>query len=172
MSRFSIMFLTIIFTCILAACSSIPKKAEQPPATFVVEVADIEKSGELVKTLQAKGINAVIFPKNIRIENAQTNRVIWLGKNVPLEMVRVTFREALAFNPYICFVQVVGDRGEIPPEKVHNTIHVGGSEEAALLKKLAVIPKAELLQTVDQVKSIEELHRFLHEKNAIKNNAE
>lgn len=168
MRLFRIAPLILIITCILTACSSTSKKAEQPPATFIVEVADIDKSAELVKTLQAKGINAVIFPKNMRIENAQTNRVIWLGKNVPLEMVRVTFREALLFNPYICFIHVVGDRGEKPPEKVNNTIHVGGSEEAALLKKLAVIPAAELLQALDQAKTIEEFHRFLHDKNAVK----
>lgn len=34
------------------------------------------------------------------MENAQANRVIWLGKNVPLEMARVTIREAFIFNPF------------------------------------------------------------------------
>ena len=157
-----------IITCILTACSSLHVKAEQPTATFIVEVADIEKSSELVNTLQAKGINAVIFPKNIRVENAQTNRVIWLGKNVPLEMVRVTLGEALIFNPYICFVHLVGDRGEKPPEKVNNTIHVGGSEEAALAMKLAVIPAKEIQLMIGQAKSIEELHRTIRAKNGIK----
>ena len=158
----------LIITCVLAAWSSTPAKAEPPPATFIVEVADIEKSGELVKTLQAKGIAAVVFPKNIRIENAQTNRVIWLGKNVPLEMARIAIGEALLFNPYICYVHVVGDRGEKPPEKVNNTIHVGGSDEAALAMKLTVIPTAEIRQALDQAKTIEELHRFFHDKNALK----
>lgn len=160
--------LILIVTFVLTAWSSTPVKAELPSATFIVEVADIENSGELVKTLRAKGIAAVIFPKNVRVENAQTNRVIWLGKNVPLEMARVTIKEALIFNPYICYVHVVGDRGEKPPEKVNNTIHVGGSEEAALAMKLAVIPAAELQQALDQAKTIEELHRFFHDKNIVK----
>lgn len=160
--------LILIMTCVLTACSSTPKKAESPPATIIVEVADIDKSAELVTTLRAKGINAAIFPKNIRIENAQTNRVIWLGKNIPLEIARATIGEALLFNPYICYVHLVGDRGEKPPEKVNNTIHVGGSEEAALAMKLAVIPAAELQKALDQAKTIEDLHRFLHEKNAVK----
>lgn len=168
MHRLKFITIFLIITCILTAWSSTPVKAEQPPATFIVEVADIDKSAELVKTLQAKGITAVIFPKNIRVETAQTNRVIWLGKNVPLEMVRVTLREALIFNPYICFVHLVGDRGEKPPEKVNNTIHVGGSEEAALAMKLAVIPAKEILQIVGQAKTIEELHRTIRAKNGIK----
>ncbi len=157
-----------IIICILTACSSPHVKSEQPPANFIVEVADIEKSSELVNTLQAKGINAVIFPKNIRVENAQTNRVIWLGKNVPLDLVRVTLREALIFNPYICFVHLVGDRGEKPPEKVNNTIHVGGSEEAALAMKLAVIEAEEIRQILGQAETIEELHRIIRAKNGVK----
>lgn len=168
MRRLRITPLILVITCVLAAWSPTPVMAEPPPATFIVEVADIDRSSELVKTLNAKGITAVIFPKNIRVENAQTNRVIWLGKNVPLEMARVTIREALVFNPYICYVHVVGDRGEKPPEKVNNTIHVGGSEEAALAMKLAVIPAAELQEALDQAKTIEELHRFFHGKNALK----
>lgn len=168
MHRLSIMILTIIYACILTACSMTPKKSGQPPVTFIVEVADIEKSAELVTTLKAMGITAVIFPKNIRVENAQTNRVIWLGRNVPLEMARVTIREALIFNHYICFVHLVGDRGEKPPEKVNNTIHVGGSEEAALAMKLAVIPAKELQQIVGKAKTIEELHRSIRAKNGIK----
>jgi len=157
-----------IITCVLPAWASLPVKSEQVPSTFIVEVADIEKSAELVRTLQATGINAVIFPKNIRVENAQTNRVIWLGKNVPLEMARVTIREALIFNPYICFVHLVGDRGEKPPETINNKIHVGGSEEAALAMKLAVIPAKEIQQMLGQAQSIEELHRTIRAKNGIK----
>jgi len=157
-----------IITCVPPVWGSLSVKPEQVPSTFIVEVADIEKSAELVRTLQATGINAVIFPKNIRVENAQTNRVIWLGKNVPLEMARVTIREALIFNPYICFVHLVGDRGEKPPETVNNTIHVGGSEEAALAMKLAVIPAKEIRQMLGQAKSIEELHRTIRAKNGIK----
>jgi len=168
MRRFCSTLLFIASVCFLTACSSTPKKAEPPLASFTVEVADIDKSAELVKTLQAKGFNAVIFPKNIRVENAQTNRVIWLGKNVPLEMARVTIREALIFNPYICYVHVVGDRGEKPPEKVNNTIHIGGSEEAALVMKLAAIPAAEIQQALDRAKTSEELHRFFRDKNAFK----
>ncbi|MCM2358208.1 MAG: hypothetical protein NDI77_08660 [Geobacteraceae bacterium] len=160
--------LILIFTCVLAAWSPTTVKAEPPPATFIVEVADIEKSGELVNTLKARGIAAEIFPKNIRVENAQTNRVIWLGKNVPLEMARVAIREALIFNPHICYVHLVGDRGEKPPERVNNTIHVGGSEEAALAMKLAVIPAADIQKALDQAKTIEELHQFFHDKNAVK----
>ncbi|NTV48774.1 MAG: hypothetical protein HGA20_03945 [Geobacteraceae bacterium] len=165
MRWFTTVPLVLIITCILTTWSPSSVKAEQSPPLFTVEVADIEKSGDLVKNLEAKGIKAVIFPKNIRIENAQTNRVIWLGKNVPLEMARVVISEALIFNPYICYVHLVGDRGEVPPEKVHNTIHVGGSEEAALAKKLNPIPAKEIQQALDKAKTIEELHRFIHDKN-------
>ena len=59
--------LILIITCILTAWSSIPAKAEQPSTTYTVEVADIAKSAELVKALKAKGINAVIFPKNMSL---------------------------------------------------------------------------------------------------------
>ncbi|PKN11325.1 MAG: hypothetical protein CVU69_13075 [Deltaproteobacteria bacterium HGW-Deltaproteobacteria-4] len=160
------LILTLI--CVISVIGYLPASAGQPPAIFVVEVADIDKSGDLVKTLKEKGISAVIFPKNSRIENAQINRVIWLGKNVPLEIARITIREALIFNPYICFIHLVGDRGEKPPEKVNNTIHVGGSEEAALAMKLAVIPAKELQQILDQAETIEELHRFIRAKNGVK----
>lgn len=158
--------LTIIF--VVSAIGYLPARAGQAPDTFIVEVADIDKSGDLVKTLKEKGISAVIFPKNSRIENAQINRVIWLGKNVPLKIARTTIREALIFNPYICFIHLVGDRGEKPPEKINNTIHVGGSEEAALAMKLAVIPAKELQQILDQAETIEELHRFIRAKNGVK----
>lgn len=165
MRRVDLIRLTILITAMLATLGSTPLFAASPPP-FTVEIADIDKGAELARSLQAKGIPAVIHPKNMYVENAQTNRAIWLGRKVPLEVVRVTIREALAFNPYICFVHVVGDRGELPPEKVNNTIHVGGSDEAALAMKLAVIPAEELLQALDRAKSIEDLHKFLHDRNA------
>lgn len=160
--------LVLIITCILTAWSSIPAKAEQPPATYTVEVADIAKSAELVKALKAKGINAVIFPKNMMITGEQNNRAVWLGKNVPLKMVRETLTEALRIFPLILYIHVVGDKGEVPPEKTHNTIHIGGSVDAAQAINLAMIPAKELQQMINQAKTIEELHKSIRAKNGIK----
>lgn len=159
--------LILIITCILTAWSSIPAKAEQPSTTFIVEVADMAKSAELVKVLKAKGINAVIFPKNMMITGEQNNRAVWLGKNVPLKMVRETLTEALRIFPLILYIHVVGDKGEKPPEKVHDTIHLGGSMEAAQAINLAMIPAKELQQMIDQAKTIEELHKSIRAKNGI-----
>lgn len=158
----------IILTSVLTAWSSTPAKAEQPTATFTVEVADIAKSAELVKALQAKEINAVIFSKNMMITGEQNNRAVWLGKNVPLKMVRETLNEALRIYPLICYIHVVGDKGEKPPVKVHDTIHIGGSTEAAQAINIAAIPTKELRQMLGQAKSIEELHRSIRAKNGIK----
>ena len=160
--------LVLIITCLLTAWSSTPAKAKQPPATFTVEVADIAKSAELVKALQAKGINALIFPKNMRVIDEQNNRVVWLGKNVPLKMVRETLNEVLRIFPLICYIHVVGDKGEKPPVKVHDTIHIGGSTEAAVAINLAAIPAKEFRQLLVQAKSIEDLHRTIRAKNGIK----
>ena len=63
---------------------------------------------------------------------------------------------------------MVGDKGEKPPEKTHNTIHIGGSMDAAQAYNLAIIPANELQQIIDKAKSIEELHSFIREKNGIK----
>lgn len=160
--------LTFILTCIFTVWNSTSSLAEQIPATFTVEVADIAKSTELVKALQAKGINAVIFPKNMMITGEQNNRAVWLGKNVPLKMVRETLTEALRIFPLICYIHVVGDKAEKPPAKVHNTIHIGGSTEAAVAINLAAIPAKEIRQILGQAETIEELHRIIRAKNGVK----
>ena len=53
-------------------------------------------------------------------------------------------------------------------EKVDNTIHVGGNIEAALVKKLNQVESRELLDKLGKAKSLDELHRYLHEKNTKK----
>ena len=134
-----------------------------PPLT--VEIADVGRSGELAKVLTAKGYQAVIPPKNIWVVDPQSNCTVWIGKNVPLEMLRSVLSEAIRFNPYLKFFYLVGDRGEQPPAKVDNTIHVGGSVEAALTRKLNPIDPKAMLETLERAKDLAEVHQFLHEKN-------
>lgn len=136
-----------------------------PPSPVTVEVAEVGKSKELVSALKAKGINAVIQEKNLRVVDEQTNSAVWIGKNVPLETLRTVLPEAIRLYPYLQFFHVVGDRGEKPPAKVDDTVHIGGSIEAALYLKLNVIDREELKKQLAAAKDLEELHRYLHEKN-------
>lgn len=168
MRRLKFLPAILMITCIFTAWSSTPAKAEQPSTVFTVEVAEMAKSADLVKVLQSKGINAVIYPKSMLITDEQNNCTIWLGKNVPLGLVRETLTEALRIFPLILYIHVVGDKGEKPPEKVHNTIHIGGSIDAAQSYNLAIIPARELQQALDKAKTIEELHRFIREKNGVR----
>jgi hypothetical protein len=101
----------------------------------------------------------------MRVVNEQTNCTVWIGKKVPLEMLRAVLPEAIRLYPYLQFFYLVGDRGEKPPAKVDNTIHIGGSIEAALIRKLNIIDRKEFLNTLATVKTIEELHKYLLEKN-------
>jgi hypothetical protein len=157
--------LLLLITSLFFPTSSVLAKKKQ--ATYVVEVAEIEKSANLLKVLKKKGIPAVLFPKNAQVVNEQTNRAVWIGKNVPLNMVKTTLLEAMKIYPYLCYFHVVGDRGEAPPEKVHNTIHIGGSTEAALAMQLKAFDQTEMIKTLATVTTIEELHRYLHEMNRI-----
>ena len=142
--------------------------AAEPASPYLIEIADVGKSQEFAALLKAKGYATAIPPKNIWVVDVQSNSAVWIGKKVPLEMLQVVIPEALRFNPYIKFFHVVGDRGEQPPEKVDNTIHVGGNIEAALVKKLNQIESRELLDKLAKAKSLDEFHGYLHEKNSKK----
>jgi len=139
--------------------------ADSTAPPFTVEIADVGKSQELAALLTAKGYRAVVPAKNMWVVDQQSNCTVWIGKNVPLDMLRIVLPEALRFNPYLKFFYLVGDRGEKPPQRIDNTVHIGGSIEAALVKKLNVIDREELLDTLKKVSGIEELHKYLHEKN-------
>ena len=131
----------------------------------------MEKSGELAKLLSAKGYRTVIPQKNMWVVDRQSNCAVWIGKKVPLEMLRDVLPEAVRFNPYMKFFHLVGDRGEQPPEQVDYTIHVGGNIEAAMMKKLNQIDGQELLGVLKKAKDIEELHHYLHDRNSPKEEA-
>jgi hypothetical protein len=147
--------------------STTPVLAKKNTATYVVEVADIEKSAYLVEALKKKGISAVLFPKNAQVVNAQSNQAVWIGKNVTLNIVKTTLLEAMKIYPSLIYFHVVGDRGEVPPEKVHNTIHIGGSSDAALAMELRALDQAVMKKALAEVKTIEEFHRYLHEMNRV-----
>lgn len=159
--------LLFIAVMLLTACAG-PQSAAVvtvPAPPIRVEVVEIPKSAELVAALKAKGIDAVIFPKNERIIGEQQNRVIWLGKQVPLDTLRTTIDETLKVFPLMNFLYVVGDKGEQPPEDRNYTIHIGGSTEGALFMKLTVIPVDEMKRVLAAAISIEDVHRYLHDWN-------
>ncbi len=146
--------------------------ADQPPAaTFRVEVADISKGADLVRILQSRGIAAALVPPNDQVIDEQNNSAVWIGRNVPLDTVRTTLREAMRVYPHLTYFYVVGDRGEAPPERVHYTIHVGGSIEAVLVMKLNPIDRQELANRLATATTVEELHRYLHERNRVQGTA-
>ena len=155
---FALMFLLIF-------ASSHTIYAAEPSATFTVEIADVGKSKELAAFLETKGIKATFPPTNIRIVDEQNNCAVWIGKNVPLAALQTVLPEAIRLLPYLKFFYIVGERGEVPPEAFHRTIHIGGSIEAALYKKLNVIDRQEFLKTLAAAKTVEELHGYLLEKN-------
>ncbi|GFO64251.1 hypothetical protein M1B72_12500 [Geomonas paludis] len=157
------LFLVIVLASALSAVPSASRAAAS--AGYAVEIADVGKSSDLAALLKERGYSTVIPPKNMWVADQQSNCAVWIGKNVPLEMLRAVLPEAMRFNPYLKFFYVVGDRGEKPPQAVENTIHVGGSIEAALEKKLNVIDQQEMLAQLGKAASLEELHRYLHEKN-------
>lgn len=132
---------------------------------FTVEIADVGKSKDLAALLKGKGYAAVIPEKNMWVVDQQGNCAVWIGKDVPLDMLRVVLPEAMRFNPYLKYFYIVGDRGEKPPQAVHHTVHVGGSIEAALVKKLNVIDQQEMLAALKKAADLAELHQYLHEKN-------
>lgn len=135
------------------------------PGSYTVEIADVGKSADLAALLKGQGYQAVVPARNMWVVDQQSNCAVWIGKNVPLDMLRSVLPEAMRFNPYLKYFYVVGDRGEKPPRGVDDTIHVGGSIEAALVKKLNVIEQGEFLAALGKVASLEELHDYLHERN-------
>jgi hypothetical protein len=160
--------LLLMLTLLVSACAptvtAVSRPATPPPAVKV-EVIDIPKGADLVATLKAKGINAVLYPKNERIVGEEQNRVIWLGKNVPLDVLRTTMDETLRVFPLMNFLYVVGDKGELPPEDRHYSLFIGGSTEAALFMKLTVIPVDKLKEVLATAATIDDVHRFLHDWN-------
>lgn len=160
-----LLILLFLITCFVLPTPSV--FAKKKTATFVVEVADIGKSADLLKVLKDKGIQAVLFPKNTQVINEQSNQAVWIGRNVPLSIVKTTLLEAMKIYPHLRYFHLVGDRGEVPPEKVHNTIHIGGSSDAAIAMELRAFDQAEITKTTVSVKTIEELHRYLHEMNRV-----
>lgn len=167
---FARFFCVLIFACAVFAAPSV--SLAESSGSFTVEIADVGKSQEFAAQLKAKGYTTVIPAKNIWVVDQQSNCAVWIGKNIPLDTLRAVLPEATRFNPYLKFFYVVGDRGEKPPQAVDNTLHIGGSIEAALVKKLNVIEKEEMLAALAKVASIGELHTYLHEKNKPKAAAE
>ncbi|QXE92233.1 hypothetical protein KP001_06855 [Geomonas subterranea] len=163
MSRFAARLCLVMAVALICAASSLSRAAAD--TGYTVEVADVGNSRDFVSVLQGKGYSTVIPPKNMWVTDQQSNCGVWIGKNVPLEMLRVVLPEAIRFNPYLKFFYIVGDRGEKPPQAVDNTVHVGGHIEAALVKKLNTIDQQEMLAQLGKAATLEELHRYLHEKN-------
>ncbi|TGU72388.1 hypothetical protein E4633_08745 [Geomonas terrae] len=157
------MFLVIALVWVFAGAP--PHAAGAEPGKYLVEIADVGKSGELAASLKEKGYAASVPAKNMWVVDQQSNCAVWIGRNVPLDMLRVVIPEAIKSNPYLKFFYVVGDRGEKPPQSVDNTVHVGGSIEAALVKKLNVIDQKEMLAALNNASDLAALHQFLHEKN-------
>lgn len=144
------------------------KAAGADPGKYLVEIADVGKSRDLAAMLKDKGYAASVPAKNMWVVDPQSNCAVWIGKNVPLDMLRVVLPEAIRFNPYLKYFYVVGDRGEKPPQAVDDTVHVGGNIEAALVKKLNVIDQKEMLSALDKAEDLSALHAFLHERNKAK----
>lgn len=149
---------------ILTASLAFGADAASSPEVLV-EIADVGKSKELAALLSSKGFKTSILPRNMRVTDLQTNCAVWIGKNVPLEALKVVLPEAMKSNQYLTFFHVVGDRGETPPARVNDTIHIGGSIEGAVIWKLNPIDRKEFLNALSSAKSLKELHAFLHEKN-------
>jgi hypothetical protein len=160
----TIRLLCILVTALICCISPVPGAAAQAAPHFV-EIADVAGGRELAALLSGKGITAVIVAGNMWVVDQQSNCAVWIGKQVPLELLRVVLPEALRLNPHLKFFHVVGDRGEVPPARVDQTVHIGGSIEAALLKQLNIVDQKELLDTLERVKTLDQLHRYLHEKN-------
>lgn len=164
----AIIFATRLIRILVAAfviCTATRAFAVESASPYTVEVADVGNSAAFAALLSAKGYPTSIPAKNIWVVDQQNNCAVWIGRNVPLDMLRVVLPEAVRFNRYLKFFYLVGDRGEKPPMKVDNTLHIGGSIEAALVRKLNVIDQEELLDTLRAVSNIEQLHKYLHEKN-------
>lgn len=157
--------LALIITVVSVFLSlAVPSRAATT-GSFTVEIADVGKGRELAALLKEKGYTTVLPAKNIWVVDPQSNCAVWIGKNVPLDMLRVVLPEAIRSNPYLKYFYVVGDRGEKPPQAVDDTVHVGGSIEAAMVKKLNVIDGGEMLSALDKAADLDALHRYLHEKN-------
>jgi len=146
--------------------SARPSDAPQAPATLI-EVADIPGAAELVASFKAKGWAVAVPPKNMRVVDGQTNCVVWIGRDVPLETLRRVLPEALRAFPHLKFFHILGDRGEQPPPQPHRTIHIGGSIEAALVMKLKALDPKDLASRLASAASAPDLHRFLHEWNLV-----
>ncbi|MBU5612435.1 hypothetical protein [Geomonas azotofigens] len=164
MHHFVTRLLSYLLLASLCIAVSGPARAAGPDG-YSVEIADVGKSADFAATLKGKGYTAVVPTKNMWVTDPQNNCAVWIGKNVPLEMLRAVLPEAMRFNPYLKFFYIVGDRGEKPPQAVDSTIHVGGSIEAALVKKLNIIDQQEMLSALGKATTLEDLHRYLHEKN-------
>ncbi len=164
MVRFATRMLLVI-ALVLVFAGAPPHAAGAEPGKYLVEIADVGKSRDLAASLKQKGFTASVPAKNIWVVDPQSNCAVWIGKNVPLDMLRVVIPEAIKSNPYLKYFYVVGDRGEKPPQSVDDTVHVGGSIEAALVKKLNVIDQKEMLSALDKASDLAALHQYLHEKN-------
>lgn len=167
------MIFRFVFGLLLTGTVFMPvavRAVEAPLLT--VEIADVGKSRELAEQLKEKGYRTIVPAKNMWVVDPQSNCAVWIGKDVPLEMVRAILPEAIRSNPYLKFFYIVGDRGEKPPREVDYTVHVGGNVEAAMVKKLNVIDPQEMLAFLGRVGTIEELHSYLHEMNRPKPEAD
>lgn len=154
----------VLFVAVTVLSSPLACGAEPFPQV-TVEIADVGKSKELASVLSSKGLKTTIPSRNMRVTDLQTNCAVWIGKNVPLEALKVVLPEVMESNQYLTFFHVVGDRGETPPARVNDTIHIGGSIEGAVIWKLNPIDRKELLNALSSAKSLKELHAFLHVKN-------
>lgn len=162
--------LVLLCLCALVAVPVLSHADSTP--SYTVEIADVGKSKDFAQLLQKKGYTTSVPAKNMWVTDLQSNCAVWIGKNIPLDMLRTVLPEAYNFNPELQFFHLVGDRGEQPPAKVDNTLHIGGHIEAAMVKKLNTLSKDEVLAALGKSANIEEFHKWLHEKNVPKPDAE
>ena len=130
---------------------------------FLISVADLPGSTNIIEGLKNKGFNVELFKDQIEMNrNLGEQSSIWVGERLPPAIALEAIKIALRVWPNLKYLQLSGD-GARPPDFVHDQLFLGGSTSTALSRNLKAWTNEEL-QSLNAEMSIEDFHSVLRGK--------
>ncbi|TMU85859.1 hypothetical protein FGG79_11725 [Bacillus sp. BHET2] len=117
----------------------------------------------LVNQYERLGFVSEVYKPILNMEeNYDAQEAIWLGNEVPLEMVQAVIKAAHEFYPDLKYIHISSDiiSRDTPPDYIHKEIFVGGSTDTAEKRYLKALTNSDFDEIIE-FKDLNKLHEFI-----------
>lgn len=134
---------------------------ESENISFLVMSSPMYKSTKLVAELRQQGYSATIYRFGMEDKKVVPNvehEAIWLGSEVPVDMVVNVLKIAKKYYPHLKYIQL-NDAREAP-KNVKYQIYIGGSSNTARERRLRILNSNDF-NNLYELQTKDELHEFV-----------